>query len=46
MYENAEVLSYKPQADVPALIRTKVLLEQIISIPAQKEGIPIQTYPR
>lgn len=46
MCENVVGLSHKPRADVPTLIQKKVILVQIISIPAQKEGIPIQTYPR
>lgn len=41
-WENVVVLSYKPRADVPTLIPLKVLLEQIISIPAQKGGIRIK----
>lgn len=48
MCENVVVLSYKPRADVPipTLIQKKVILVQIISIPVQMEGIPVQTYPR
>lgn len=46
--ENVVGLSYKPRADVPTLIQKKVILAQFtsISISAEKEGIPVQTYPR
>lgn len=45
MCRNAVVLSYKPRADVPILIKYKVILVQVISLPAQKGSIPAQTYP-
>lgn len=46
MCKNVVVLSYKPRADVPILIKYKVILVQVISFPAQKGSIPTQTYLR
>lgn len=45
MCENVVVLSYKPRTDIPTLIKKKVILIHVISIPAQKKAFQYKHTP-